>query len=320
MKLRFTVLFMFFIGFLNAQTIVDFEEFPVDTFLNGSDGNGGFTTNGLFLPNAYNPQYGSWTGWAISSMTDTLSAGYLNQYSTIAGSGVEGSSNFAVGFGGTQIKVNNGEGSKQVNGLYVTNSTYPYLSIREGDGFAKKFGGVTGDEPDYFLLTIKAYAAGELLADSVDFYLADYRFEDNSQDYIIKEWTFVDLSSFGEVDSLSFSLSSTDIGQYGMNTPAYFCVDNIQLGDLVSSNDDLSITEMQVEVFPNPAVDYIQIKYEFNQVVQAAIFDMNGRLLKQKTLQNANERMNLQELAGGTYMLVVSGDGYRRSQLIVKQF
>jgi hypothetical protein len=52
MKTRYSILFMFFATFLSAQTlIVDFEDFnlPVDTFLNGSDGSGGFSTNGILL-------------------------------------------------------------------------------------------------------------------------------------------------------------------------------------------------------------------------------------------------------------------------------
>ncbi|MEZ4953573.1 MAG: DUF4465 domain-containing protein [Saprospiraceae bacterium] len=33
----------------------------------------------------------------------------------------------------------------------------------------------------------------------------------------------------GHVDSL-FTLSSSDAGVFGMNTPAYFCLDNLTLG------------------------------------------------------------------------------------------
>ena len=61
----------------------------------------------------------------------------------------------------------------------------------------------------------------------VDFYLADYRYADSSQDYIISAWEYIDLSSLGSVDELSFSLSSSDNGSFGMNTPNYFAIDNI---------------------------------------------------------------------------------------------
>lgn len=72
----------------------------------------------------------------------------------------------------------------------------------EGDGFVKKFGGEFGDDFDFFFLIIKKYFGGELSIDSVNFYLVDYWFEDNSQDYIVEEWIYVDLSIFGNVDSL----------------------------------------------------------------------------------------------------------------------
>jgi hypothetical protein len=61
----------------------------------------------------------------------------------------------------------------------------------------------------------------------VDAYLADFRVSDNSQDYVVDDWTFVDLGTLGTVDSLSFELSSSDTGDFGMNTPAYFALDNL---------------------------------------------------------------------------------------------
>jgi hypothetical protein len=60
----------------------------------------------------------------------------------------------------------------------------------------------------------------------VEFYLADFRFADNSQDYILDSWGFVDLSALGTVDFLEFDLSSSDNGAFGMNTPGYFALDN----------------------------------------------------------------------------------------------
>src|SRR5690606_13300086 len=110
--------------------------------------------------------------------------------------------------------------------IIVTNSTYAYYSMKDGDAFAKKFGGVTGNDPDWFKLTIKMYFQG-IFNDSVDFYLADFRFTDNSQDYIVKDWQSINLSSYGSMDSLSFELSSSDIGMWGMNTPAFFCIGGI---------------------------------------------------------------------------------------------
>ena len=42
----------------------------------------------------------------------------------------------------------------------LTNTTFAALSMRDGDAFAKQFGGVSGDDPDWFLLTIDGLDAG----------------------------------------------------------------------------------------------------------------------------------------------------------------
>ena len=97
--------------------------------------------------------------------------------------------------------------------------------MRDGDGFAKKFGGVDGTESDFFRLTIHGYAGG-LSTGTVDFYLADFRFGNSGQDYIVDEWTFVDFSALGSVDELRFSFASSDVGAFGINTPLYFAMDD----------------------------------------------------------------------------------------------
>jgi hypothetical protein len=43
----------------------------------------------------------------------------------------------------------------------------------------------------------------------------------------LNQWSEVDLSSLGEVKSIEFALSSSDVGTWGMNTPAYFAADTV---------------------------------------------------------------------------------------------
>jgi hypothetical protein len=99
--------------------------------------------------------------------------------------------------------------------------------MKDGYAPAKKFGGSSGNDPDWFLLTITGKDASGGKTGTVEFYLADYRFEDNSKDYIVENWECVDLSSLGVVKSLEISLNSSDAGVFGMNTPAYFAMDTI---------------------------------------------------------------------------------------------
>jgi len=202
---------------------------PPASYWNGSDGTGGFASGGLQFANIYTPAYGSWEGWAYSNMSDTLTPGYGNQYSAITGGGCNGSSNYGVAYQGfAGVPAVSFPSAATVQGAYFTNTTYAYLSMRDGDSFAKKFGGTSGNDPDWFLLTITGKDSTGAVTGTKDFYLADYRFANNAQDYIANQWTWVDLTGLGgSVRSLQFSLNSSDVGPFGMNTPAYFAVDNL---------------------------------------------------------------------------------------------
>ena len=48
--------------------------------------------------------------------------------------------------------------------------------------------------------------------------------------YVVSDWTRMDLVTLGTVDKVVFYLESTDINADGnMRTPAWFCLDGIQL-------------------------------------------------------------------------------------------
>jgi len=215
-----------------------------DSADNGSVGSGGFSSGPVFLNNDFNPTYGSWSGWSVSNSTDVTTPGYLNQYSAISGGGALDSSTYFVAsaYGYPSLPTITVSEGFAVDSLLVTNTTYAGLSIQEGDAFAKKFGGATGDDPDYFLLTIEGFDSSSDSVGTVDFYLADYRFADNSQDYLVRDWSLVDVSSLSSASSLVFSLTSSDSGAYGMNTPAYFAIDQLVLADSRPSPASLTVS------------------------------------------------------------------------------
>jgi len=153
-----------------AQTTADFESFNLaqDTFLNGSDGSAGFDNGNIHLPNSYNEEWSSWSGWAISSMTDTATPGFTNQYSSISGGGADGSATYATTFVlGETLLSTTGIGKGVVDGFYINNATYAYLSMRDGDAFAKKFGGEMGTDPDFFYVSIKEHGRRNVNNDSL---------------------------------------------------------------------------------------------------------------------------------------------------------
>lgn len=190
-----------------------------------------FQTGGATFSNLYNEDFGApyWEGFAYSNKTDTTTAGYTNDLSAYTASG-GGGNTYAVAYVGySTVPAITYDGIVDMagQGASITNTTYGYLSMLDGYLSAKQFGGETGNDEDWFKLTITGYLDGDAGA-SVDFYLADFRFADNGQDYIINDWTYVDFSGLGLVDELRFTLSSSDNHPtYGMNTPAYFAIDNL---------------------------------------------------------------------------------------------
>lgn len=228
----------------------------------------------------------SWYGTAVSNHTDAISLGGLaNQFNSAAGGDVDGSGGYAVIYdaksGGLEmpdeaiITFTNKDypDGKPIEGLYVTNSTWGTNSMENGDNFAKKFGGSTGNDPDFFLLTVKGIDKDNNFTGSVDYYLADYRFEDNSRDYIRKDWRWIDLTSLGVVAKLQFEMHSSDVGPYGMNTPAYFCVDNINAPRLrvinpienqtINSKGGNHLIDL-TDVFEDPLNDNLEYSVSYN--------------------------------------------------------
>lgn len=215
---------------------VDFSEFslgPESNYGGAGSGAGNFTSQGVEF--SHSSGTFSWEGFSYSNRTDTTTPGFTNQFSAITGQGF-GDANYGVSF----IPLDFGGGSfdpipqsisfstvADIDGLYLTNTTYAYLSMRDGDGFAKQFGGASGDDEDFYKVIITGKDSLDQTTGTTEFFLADYRFADNSQDYLIDDWTFVDLSSLGNVSSLTFSIDSSDTGGFGINTPAYFALDNL---------------------------------------------------------------------------------------------
>lgn len=226
---------IFVVAFTSCQpeaqvqtTMVDFENVTLnqDSIWNGSDLSGAFISGNSTFYNSYNSSWASWTGFACSAKKDVVTTGYANQYSVIAGSGALNSKKFALAYDSAAISIPKNVDYYTIKSLYVTNSTWTYLDIKNGSSFSKKF--VSGD---WFKVTIKGYKAN-VLTSSVDVYLADFR---NGKSDILKTWEKVDVSSLGQVDLVTFTFDSTDKGTWGINTPTYVCIDNIEFTQTIST-------------------------------------------------------------------------------------
>lgn len=180
---------------------------------------GGFTSGGIFFEND-----GAFLGFSASTTTDATTPGFTNQFSNITGSGAGGSSAFGIAYVGSRIVL---PSETIVLGAEFTNTTYAALSMRDGDPFAKQFGGPSGSDPDYFRLLVEGFDGFGSSTGIVELMLADYRFADDGLDYILDQWTFLDLSGLGSVKELVLAWESSDVGVFGINTPTYVAIDNL---------------------------------------------------------------------------------------------
>ena len=108
-------------------------------------------------------------------MTDTTTAGYLNQFSVLPRcNGADDSATFGVGFASqgnfydAPLITRPADDLRSFGSLSVTNTTYAALSMLLGDSFAKKFGGDSGNDPDYFILRIEGLDASGQPVGNVD--------------------------------------------------------------------------------------------------------------------------------------------------------
>lgn len=218
---------------VTAKTTVDFEGVTLNSngYWEGSDLSGAFVSANSIFKNSYNASWASWTGFACSANKDTVTAGYGNQYSVIAGSGALNSKKFAIAYDSAAFMCPaNTYGNFSIKSLYITNSTYAYQGLKNGNygvgGIGKKFAA-----GDWFKVTIKGYKVG-VLTSGLDVYLADFR---DGKSTILKSWTKIDVSALGQVDLVTFTFDSTDKSGGWLNTPAYACIDNIEFTQTIST-------------------------------------------------------------------------------------
>ena len=222
---------------LPARGDVIFDDLPSGPggYNNGATAGGGFTTgDGYRIHNTFTDfggGFSGWSGFAISEVNNPTTAGFGNQYAVAApGTGQGGVGRYAIGFDfGDDDRITFPVAAQPL-GAYVNNTAYTALSMRDGDAFAKKFGGAGGTDPDFFLLIVEGRDAGGGSSGTASIYLADFRSSDPAQDFIRQEWTWLDLTALSPATaSLHFTLSSSDNGTFGMNTPAYFALDTLRV-------------------------------------------------------------------------------------------
>lgn len=244
-----------------------------------------------------------WTGgFSYTNKYDSSTAGPSNLYGVKPYKGYNNSNTYCVGQMDAILVLKSPY--NKLDGFYITNTTYAYKSMRYGDAFAKKFGGPSGNDPDFFKVTVRAYLGGTLKNDSVEFYLADYRFSNNAQDYIVSTWQWVNTSSLGQADSIVFKMFSSDNGPYGMNTPAFFALDDVTASQVTSVNENTLSSTENVYLYPNPAKEKVYFTFSGGFMPDEIIIrDITGREIE-KIHQHATYA-DVQNYSPGIYFVEI---------------
>ena len=128
-------------------------------------------------------------------------------------------------------------------------------------------------------------------------------------------WEWVDLTTLGSLDSVSFRLSSSDVGSFGMNTPAFFCIDEF-------NKQNVGLAEVEkdtyLSLYPNPATSQITVINSFSEDAQLTITDMTGKVVYTELLVNETNRINVENLANGSYIARLAANNIiQTSRLII---
>jgi len=173
---------------------------------------------GTKFSNVYNSTWMAWSGFAISSLHDKLTPGFANEGSVYAAGGAEGSKQFAIAYAPDYASAPVQlifPIVKKVVSVQLANSTYTYLSLKNGDQFNAPF-----KEGDFLKVTLKGFNAMNEPTGMIEYYLADYR---EGKRILADDWKILDISALGTVARIEFSMQSSSPG-----APTYFCLDNLR--------------------------------------------------------------------------------------------
>lgn len=151
-------------------------------------------------------QWGAITGGGVSGKGTPY---MLACWSTADGESIDASS--------ASLRITYAGGKFDPDEVFVTNSTWGYYGMKNGTNYSKKF-----EEADWCKLHIVGSLNGVetgvvsvMLANGTDF---------------LDTWQKVDLDALGDVvDTIYFYMTSSDTGSWGMNNPAYFCLDRLTI-------------------------------------------------------------------------------------------
>lgn len=299
---------------LSAQDkVIGFEEFQLDANTNLLMFNEETLDDGDTLIISYDQdeeikvsleafiEWGMLSGFEISNATDETFIDYSTPLAVQPLEGANGTAHYAVAFVLIDFMGDDPTATIPVaatfenipedytlDHFYVTNQTIAYNYMTSGYNSNNEY---------YMDLVIRAYNEEDFI-DSVVVSLGDFR---DGNDFVMEDWTLVDVSHLEGITSLTFDLESNDAGEWGINTPMYFGLDEITFVEVEEDDNGISvdeITQNALRIYPNPAKDVI---YFSETVENFSLINSIGQVV---ITTEQTKQINVSELATGVYYML----------------
>ena len=173
----------------------------------------------------YNEEYQYWGGFAVSKCfeTDAAKGVFENQYSAFNTKAADGAW-FLLYYYDSYSEPCDLIFKKSVmlNSVKLNLTTYTYASITDEDinTFARKF-----DDGDYLKVIFTPLDSSEApVGEGVECYVVDYR---DGKRFVANDWQTFPLGFVAD-GNVRVTIETSDVGEYGANTPLYICLDSLE--------------------------------------------------------------------------------------------
>lgn len=271
-------------------SMADFEKVLPDVGVNYRYKRG-FHSGSFYFPIEYMAKPESWSGFAMSRSTATGFENFMtDQFNVPSGKGAESSKAFGIAYSFGESKpvvMSEQLIAQKINGLYVSITSWTKSHVVKGDDFFPGF-----KDGNFYSVIIKGDNGK-----SVEVPIADYR---EGKREILEVWTWVDLTSLGEIKSLTFTPKGNATNNYGLVTPAYLAIDNI--------NDPTpNATGRIIEgVKPEIKLAGKTLVIDNAKGVLVGLYDLSGRLVYQ-VRSDSEHFTTVLDLPEGSYVMVCAG-------------
>ena len=184
----------------------------------------GYETDEFEFEYFYNEEFGYWGGFALTKKFDTDAANgfYENQYAVYNASASHGSGALIYYYDSYNEPCDiTLKGDNVFTSVRLNLTTYTYASITNEDinTFARAFA-----DGDYLKVVFTSHK-GDKEIGKVECYVVDYR---DGKQLMATRWDVFDLTGLGkDYDRVSVKIETTDVGEWGANTPLYIALDEL---------------------------------------------------------------------------------------------